>query len=348
MIVSTTLSKNNESIIQDALLSVLKQVDACLLIDTGSDDETINKALEVAGEKLIVRTWTWQNDFSAARNISIEMAHQVGADWALTVDSDERIQWNDLDLRDTLSDQVEVYSMIQANGTYEKPRILKIPTQSHWVGRTHEFLSTRGKTVPLPQATFWELPKTSQEAMHKFERDIEVLKLQVEETPTDPRWHFYLAESYRNAGFLTEAGNSYEACAALKGWDEEAAWACFKAAEIRGMLGDRSRAIQLCTEGLGHHPGMAELAWLAAFHSFYLGKMLHAIHWARLSISMGMYQGHFNDTVRIGFRDLPSLWEKPYDVLRFAFRHLGQIEAAAEAEHHWRQAQSMRQEKYGH
>lgn len=346
MIVSTTLCKNNEAIIQDALRSVLGHVDACVLIDTGCSDATVEKAREVAGDKLIVREWTWKNDFAAARNYSLKVAEECGATWAVTLDSDERIHWNGVDLHQVLDPEMVVYSMYQRDGTYEKPRIIQIGKNASWEGATHEYLNSRGRAITLKGAVFSELGKSIQDSKHKFERDIEILIDQIRKDPNNSRWHFYLGDSYRNSGRLEEAAQAYEACAACKGWDEEAAWACYRAAEIRGNQGDRLRAVELCAQGLGLHPGIAELAWLAGFHSFYMGRMHHAVHWSRLAVSMGMYQGHFKDVVRIGFRDMGPLWEKPFDVLRFALRNLGHIEAADDAEKHWKISQKMREEQF--
>jgi tetratricopeptide (TPR) repeat protein len=370
-IVATTLCKNNENIIQDALLSVLEHVDQCILIDTGCTDATVEKAREVAGDKLHVVSWPWQKDFAAARNASLDFAASVGADWAITLDSDERlvVEGSLRELLSTLTEKgptldtdddgtpnylllsscsVAVVSSYQIDGTYEKPRILRVPSASRWVGATHEYLQRGDQTtlITLPQVRFSELGKSVEGAKHKFERDIEILLGEIKKDPTNTRWHFYLGDSYRNSARLEQAAQAYEACAALKGWDEEAAWACYRAAEIRGQQGNRLRAIELCAQGLGLHPGIAELAWLAGFHSFYLGRMHHAVHWSRLALTMGMYKGDFQDTARIGFRDMPALWERPYDVLRFALRALGKHEEAQHAENDWKAAQALRETKF--
>jgi tetratricopeptide (TPR) repeat protein len=350
MIVSTTLCKNNESIIQDALRSIVTHVDKCILIDTGCTDATVEKAREVAGDKLVVVHWVWQKDFASARNFALAAATQEKADWMITVDSDERIVLDpNVALHELLANaQGDILSAYQVDGTYEKPRVIKLPTACSWVGATHEYLNRgNAKLATLKELKFAELGKSLEGALEKFHRDIEILTGEIAKDPKNTRWHFYLGDSYKNCGKLEEAAQAYEACAALKGWDEEAAWACYRAAEIRGKQGDRVRAIELCAQGLGLHPGIAELAWLAGFHCFYLGRMYHAVHWCRLAISMGMYAGHFQDTVRIGFRDMPALWERPYDVLRFALRALGKPEAADEAEGHWKRAETLRKERFG-
>ena len=91
MIVSTTLTGSNADIIGDALASVVAQVDRCLVIDTGAKDDTVAVARNVAGDKLVVRELAWPNDFAAARNFALDAATALGATWAITVDTDERL-----------------------------------------------------------------------------------------------------------------------------------------------------------------------------------------------------------------------------------------------------------------
>ena len=91
VLVSTTLTGSNADIIGPALRSVVPYVDLCLVIDTGATDDTMGVAADVAGEKFRAATFTWCNDFAAARNFALQHAAALGATWAVTVDTDERI-----------------------------------------------------------------------------------------------------------------------------------------------------------------------------------------------------------------------------------------------------------------
>src|SRR5512141_230410 len=104
MIVTTTLTGSNADIIGDALASVLPQVDRCIVIDTGAKDDSIDVARRVAGEKLLVREFAWINDFAAARNFALQAAVDAGGEWAVTVDTDERLLFDaGFVLRDALA-----------------------------------------------------------------------------------------------------------------------------------------------------------------------------------------------------------------------------------------------------
>jgi hypothetical protein len=138
-LVSMTMTGSNRDIIGDALRSVVDWVDLCLLIDTGIEDDTIEVARAVVGDKLIVRQYPWHNDFSAARNFSLAAAAETGADWAVTVDSDERIITGDADIRSTLITATEPAFMApHATGDYTKDRFFRLPVRGEFRGPTHE------------------------------------------------------------------------------------------------------------------------------------------------------------------------------------------------------------------
>src|SRR6187401_2694488 len=86
-IASTTLTGNSSGVIADALRSVVDWVDYCLVVDTGITDDTLDVARQVAGSKLVVRSFPWQDDFAAARNFALQAAAELGAAWAVTLDT---------------------------------------------------------------------------------------------------------------------------------------------------------------------------------------------------------------------------------------------------------------------
>lgn len=343
-LVSTTLTGNSESIINETLRSVVDWVDQCLVIDTGISDRTLTVAREVAGDKLVVQNYAWTNDFSAARNFALDAAQQLGADWALTLDTDERIQLNGEDLRATLqTTSAQVLLMHDDGRLYSKERLFKLPCGGRFVGPTHEaFLAADARKELLERATFFELPKDESGSVSKYERDVAILRPYVAAHPQDPRWHYYLGDSLKNLKRYREAIASYQACTALKGWDEESAWACFRAAQCYEELGEWEPIIEVVSQGLVRHAGIAELAWYAGYAHLKLGRAEQAIYWARLAITWGLFAGHGARVPRIGFRFLPALFEGPFDVLRFALKARGDDPLAKEAEVSYAKAQTAR------
>jgi len=318
IIVSTTLTGNNERLIVDALRSVLPHVDICLLIDTGITDATLEVARKVAGDKLVVRDYVWVNDFADARNYALQQASDLG-NWAITVDTDERMLFHkDFNLRESLKHLSPEFEQVLATshtGDYMKERLFKLPAKHQWAGPTHEFFPATARTN-FPGLRFFELPKTPEQAQEKFKRDVDILVHHILKNPLDARWHFYLAESYNNLGMKDKALKFYRRCADLKGWNEESAWACFRVVQILHERSEWEESIQECAKGLTRHAGFSELAWLASFACYQLGRKDQARHWAHMSISTG-YSGK-PALDRTGFKFPAGLYEGPFNVLRFA------------------------------
>jgi tetratricopeptide (TPR) repeat protein len=345
-IVSTTLSGNSEELIGDALGSVVAWVDWCLLIDTGISDDTLRIARAIAGDKLVVRQFPWQDDFAAARNVALQAAHELGADWAITLDTDERIDVGAVDLRAALAaTAADSLHVKQANGTYGKERLFRLPARGQYAGPTHEaFIRDGGSSETLEGVVFHELDKSHEQYRRKAERDIAILTRHTAAHPDDPRWFYYLGDSYAGLDRHEEAIAAFRACASLNGWDEEGAWAMYRAAECLLKLGRPAEAIEACAMGMARHAGLAELPWLAAYAAWQAGRPAQAAYWARQSIAMGHFAGAGATVPRIGFRHPPALWEGPYDVLRFALRQLGDDAGADEAERRYEEAKHLRED----
>jgi hypothetical protein len=161
--------------------------------------------------------------------------------------------------------------------------------------------------------------------------------------PDDPRWHLYRGDTLQGLGHHAAAIEAYQTFVALQGQTEDAAWACYRVAECRLALDDPDAAVASCAAGLAHHPGLAELPWLAAFASWRGERFAHAVTWARLAIALGRFRGHGSAVPRGAARHPPALYEGPYDVLRFALRALGDEAGAAAAERLYGEARVMRE-----
>lgn len=347
-IVSTTLTGSNAGIIGDALASVVAQVDRCLVIDTGATDDSLAVARAVAGDKLEVRTFRWQNDFAAARNFALEAATGLGGTWAVTVDTDERLRFDaGVQLPRLLATtRAQVCMVLDDLGSYSKERIVRLPASVRWSGPTHECLEgrTQADTVTLPGVRFHELPKDPAAARRKFERDLAILRRHTRQHPKQARWFYYLGSTHQQLGEHAAAIDAFRTCAELRGWDEEGAWACYGAAESCCSLRRWDDALQFCAAGLAIRPATAELAWLAGFAAYKGLRFGDAVAWSNMAIANGLYRGQGAQFERISFRHPPALYEGPYDVLRWAYQALGNQEAAAAAASEYELARAAREQ----
>ena len=100
-------------------------IDEIIIVDTGSSDNSINIAKKFTDN---IFSFEWVDDFSSARNFSIEKA---GKEWILWMDPDEKINVRDFSrIREMIKNKGYLgYSFIQKNYTnVEKhPRFTKEP-----------------------------------------------------------------------------------------------------------------------------------------------------------------------------------------------------------------------------
>ena len=95
--------KDEEKILKGFLRAIKGLVDEIIIIDTGSLDKTKEIAKRFTDK---VYDFKWQNDFSKARNFSIEKATK---EWILILDPDEKIEKDDLiKLKDIIMQQTQL------------------------------------------------------------------------------------------------------------------------------------------------------------------------------------------------------------------------------------------------
>jgi hypothetical protein len=328
------MTGNNEDVIGDAIASVAPWVDGVVVVDTGVTDRSLEIARSIAKEKYVERKFAWIDDFAAARNFALDAAREAGGDWAVMVDTDEQIDRRGEDVRGFLANATAAHVMIfHESGIYVQPRFFKLPTAGRFSGPTHEaYPAAALGYVTMDKCVFRDRPKTPDQLRAKFERDVRILRRHTAENPREPRWLYYLGDALQNLGDPKAAISAYQACASLRGWDEESAWACYRAAECWCVLGEWGHAVDECAAGLARHAGIAELAWLAGYASYKGGKPAQAVWWARSSIALGRFRGVGEKVHRISFRNPSAQYEGPYDVLRWAYRALGDTAAAEESE----------------
>jgi glycosyltransferase involved in cell wall biosynthesis len=127
--------KDESSRLGACLHAVKKLVNEIIVVDTGSSDRTLDLA-RLFGARTF--SSTWQNDFSVARNLSLEKA---SGDWILILDADEII---------ASEDHVVLRSLLRQNN--EKPVAFSIETRNYThIANTLGWQANNG-TYPLYEA----------------------------------------------------------------------------------------------------------------------------------------------------------------------------------------------------
>lgn len=106
------ITRDEAAMVGQALESVQGLVSEIVVVDTGSVDETVEIAT-CFGAKVLHRTW--DDDFAAARNISLKHA---SCDWILVLDADEAIAAGDhATLRKLIGEKNVCYEFMQRHYT---------------------------------------------------------------------------------------------------------------------------------------------------------------------------------------------------------------------------------------
>ena len=134
------ITKNEERFIAQCLRSVQGVADQVVVLDTGSTDRTVTIAREMGAE---VHTFTWCDDFSAARNACL--AHARG-EWILGLDADEELlPESRVELQKAMKSSGTLAWRIrlvdagkEAEGCHYLPRLFRNAPGVYYAGRIHE------------------------------------------------------------------------------------------------------------------------------------------------------------------------------------------------------------------
>jgi glycosyltransferase involved in cell wall biosynthesis len=250
--------RDESAVIERALSSVLPLIDTWRIIDTGSQDDTVERiASTLAGIPGAVRRSAW-SDFATNRTELVQWAADA-ADWLLLLDADMTLSI-DGDARDLLSGLDTDAALLEVSGgvRYRMPYLVRGGRPWRYVGRTHEYLSS--------DVAFRSSPFDAVRIVHhadggsrsdKFERDLRLLGEALAEQPDDPRTTFYLAQTHRDRGELERAVELYRSRVDLGGWDEEIFYSLYQIAVLEDRLG-RIEAAESFARAWDHRPTRAE------------------------------------------------------------------------------------------
>lgn len=344
ILASVTLSSNRESVIGDALNSVINFVDLAIIVDLGITDETLGIAREIAGNKLRITSADPSLPTGDLRNIGNDFAHDCGADWTATLDTDERITVRKgFDIRAYLSrSTADCILTHDAERRYTKERFFRLPAVTRWAGHCHE-RADGGMFGYLPGVHFDEIPKSPEAMAGKLAFIVNEATRILADRPEDSRYWFHLGDALQLQGKHEEAVEAFRSCHRFSQDPSESAWACFCIAKSLDKLDKLWEAVDSCAVGLASHPGMAELAWYAGYLNLKLGKPEPAIMWSRMAVANGLADGHGKKVLRLFYQFPPGLYEAPYETIALAEEALGNKHAAETAARLAARARKMRE-----
>jgi glycosyltransferase involved in cell wall biosynthesis len=263
-----SIVKNESARITRMLDSVAQYITAAVIADTGSTDNT----------KQVITDWCKAHriplvlvdveftDWSQARNAALDAGrlavkmHTIPVcDYFLLIDADMEIRIND-PIRFAGYTGGLSYDMYQVAGAlhYQNRRMIKVDAPGGYLGVTHEYLdiATAG-CIPEAVAYFIDHADGANRP-EKFKRDIRLLKDGLRQEPSNARYFFYLAQSYRDAGQPLHAAHWFKKRVKAGGWDEEVWCAQVNYAHCMRALGKDAEFIRNLLIAYNMRPSRAE------------------------------------------------------------------------------------------
>lgn len=213
--------KNEALFLSHCIESIRSFVDEIIVVDTGSDDDTVEIACRHGAQ---VYHFAWIDDFSTARNESL--CHAKG-DWILYIDADETIDAiNAAKIRQVITRKditaVTVRQCIPqqsgniANAFYsEYCRLFRRHPAIRFEGKIHEqilpSIERLGGKVLCTDIVIhhWAYAASEEKKQRRAERNLRYLLTELDRNQDDPFLYFNLGMTYRELGRRYAAIHSF-------------------------------------------------------------------------------------------------------------------------------------------
>lgn len=185
-----------------------------IIVDTGSKDSTVAIAKEYTEE---VYFHLWNKNFSEMRNKSISYAK---GEWIFIIDADERLDDIDKMIALLSSKELDKYNtvLVQVKNLYDykdenrynlilSPRLFRNDKEFRYEGAVHNQPISKGPNWSVDIGlTHFGYVSTDKELMErKYERTVELLKLELEKNPENLYYIYQLGVSYDMHGDYKES-----------------------------------------------------------------------------------------------------------------------------------------------
>lgn len=266
--------RNEESHLARCLDSVAKIVRQIVIVDTGSTDTTVSIAKSFGAE---IHTFEWSQDFSAARNASLE--HATGR-WILVLDADEWLTKPHAERVANLcrEEPLHAYDLIQKNPTTSgeilRNRMVRLFPNRKDIRFEHKIhedvmgsLARAGVAVVRTDIEIEHSGYTDPAVLAaKSQRNRSILEALVSQgcpPEQEPHMRFNLARVLHDEGRIAEALEHFEWCVANSKNGSRLSRMCgLRAADCLFLLGRRIEALARLPAfpDSGEHPSSLMLA----------------------------------------------------------------------------------------
>jgi len=283
--------KNESEHLARCLESAQGTVDEIVIVDTGSTDGTVAIA-ERFGARVLHRAWT--DDFSAARNVSLEAAT---GDWALVLDADEALSAprGDAFRQRLLETDAAGFRLIVRNLTdgeglsaFEDvplTRLFRLGPSIRYDQPIHEQIRPaiergggRVADSDVLVLHYGYVADTAQGGVSRIARNLDMLRAALLRSPDDPYLHFQFGVTLNAASAFSEARESLLTAVGDASLDPDAQ---VRAYAVLGQLALRENEVPVAAAHaracLTGDPENAVALYVAAYCAVALGRIDEAL-----------------------------------------------------------------------
>ena len=268
--------RDEAAVLDRCLEAASPVVDALCLCDTGSRDDTVERAESWMARRAVpgsVHRHEWR-DFGVNRTLALEAARGLVAElgwdpqqsYLLLLDGDMVLEVSESFHRSLL--QEDVYRVLQRNGVmvYPNVRLVRASVGGRFVCPTHEYFELPdGASIDLvSELSIRDLYDGGSRA-DKLERVERLLEQELRENPGSARAMFYLAQTYRGLRDYGRALFWYQRRIAAGGWAEEIWFSRYTIGMMQLEVGDARNGVRSMHASLRMDPGRAEPWFQLAF-----------------------------------------------------------------------------------
>ncbi len=273
-VTAALIVRDEERFLPGCLDSLAGKVDEVVIVDTGSQDRTVEVATK-SGSRVFHHLW--EDDFAKARNIALDAA---SSSWILYIDADERLSLPDGGMLGAYIDPAAAACLVRFRPKsgytrYLEWRIFRNDPRIRFEGRIHETIvrgiqavaSSDGLKIVRTPVQIDHLGYDGDQA-HKHPRNLPLLERCVRDRPERIYYWYHLTETLAALGRVEEAiaiGEEGLARAMLALSDKDRA-DCSLLIQIlaRLRLDRKEDSLDLLEEGLSRVPEDHALRFLKA------------------------------------------------------------------------------------
>lgn len=269
--------KNEEEVLAKCLDSV-KDADEIIIVDTGSEDNTVELAKKYTDK--VFTDYKWNDDFAEARNHAKSKA--TPGNWILSIDADEwchdfkevRAAAKIAEEKGIKSVNVKLFAADNLQ-MHNFPRLFKNVPEVFWNGAIHNHLSELGSEIGDARITYGYSPAHLKDP----NRTMRILEKEALNNPEKVRETFYLGREYYYRGQYDKALQMFGRYVQRSQFLAEKAEAFLTMARIYWSLKMGEDARDACLQAIKINPNFKE----AVLFMSTIVWPHHAVQWLKMA-----------------------------------------------------------------